>query len=190
MSSRRKDKPSVAAAKASFSTPTAYRIECDLRPPSQKQTPRTRHRPDPLAGIFDEEVVPLLVETPYPQAVTIFDELCRRHPQLPTGVLRTLERHVRQWRALHDPNRGHLRPEASTRSPGPVRFHRQPNNLGVTIGGALLVHLLYHFRLPYSCFEYADVVLGGESLVALSRGCQNALWRPNMCFATLQPAMS
>ena len=39
-----------------------------------------------------------------------------------------------------------------------------------------MTHLLYHFRLPYSGFEYADVVLGGESFVALSGGCQNALW--------------
>ena len=46
----------------------------------------------------------------------------------------------------------------------------------VTIGGVPLTHLLYHFRLPYSGFEYADVVLGGESFVALSGGCQNALW--------------
>ena len=29
--------------------------------------------------------------------------------------------------------------------------------------------------MPYSGFEYADVVLGGESFVALSGGCQNAL---------------
>ena len=41
MSLRRKDTPSVAAAKASFSTATAYRIESDPLPPSQKQTPRT-----------------------------------------------------------------------------------------------------------------------------------------------------
>ena len=59
MSLRRTDTPSVAAARAAFSTATAYRIESDPRPPSQKQTPRTRRRRDPLAGIFDEEVVPM-----------------------------------------------------------------------------------------------------------------------------------
>ena len=37
----RTDTPSVAAAKASFSTATAYRVESDPRPPSQKQMPRT-----------------------------------------------------------------------------------------------------------------------------------------------------
>ena len=78
MSLRRKDTPSVAAAKASFSTATAYRIESDPRPPSQKPTPRTGPRSDPLDGIFEKEVVPLLVESPTLRAVTIFEELRRR----------------------------------------------------------------------------------------------------------------
>lgn len=34
----------------------------------------------------------------------------------------------------------------------------------------------YHFRLAYSGFEHAHVVLGGESFVALAEGLQNALW--------------
>jgi hypothetical protein len=33
----------------------------------------------------------------------------------------------------------------------------------------------YHFRLPFSGFEHAHVVLGGESFVALAEGLQNAL---------------
>jgi len=32
------------------------------------------------------------------------------------------------------------------------------------------------FRLPFSGFEHAHVVLGGESFVALAEGLQNALW--------------
>ena len=39
-----------------------------------------------------------------------------------------------------------------------------------------MANLLYHFRLPYSGFEYADVVLGGESYAALSGGLQNSVW--------------
>ena len=48
--------------------------------------------------------------------------------------------------------------------------------LGVTIAGQPLDHRLYHFRLAYSGFEHAHVVLGGESFVALAEGLQNALW--------------
>lgn len=35
---------------------------------------------------------------------------------------------------------------------------------------------LYHFRLAFSGFEHAEVVLGGETFVALAQGLQNALW--------------
>ena len=48
--------------------------------------------------------------------------------------------------------------------------------LGITIAGDALAHRLYHFRLAFSGFEHAHVVLGGESFVALAEGLQNALW--------------
>jgi hypothetical protein len=42
------------------------------------------------------------------------------------------------------------------------------NMLGVTVGCAAFNHRLYHFRLAFSGFEHAHVVLGGESFVALA----------------------
>jgi len=48
--------------------------------------------------------------------------------------------------------------------------------LSVTVAGAPLDHRLFHFRLAYSGFSHAHVVLGGESYVALAEGLQNALW--------------
>ena len=57
--------------------------------------------------------------------------------------------------------------------------------LGVTVAGVVLDHRPYHFRLAFSSFVHAvmpnacvphDVVLGGESFVALAEGLQNALW--------------
>ncbi|MDE0227673.1 MAG: IS21 family transposase [Spirochaetaceae bacterium] len=176
MSLRRNSTPSVAAAKASFSTATAYRIESDPRLPSQKQAPRASRRRDPLDGIFEKEVVPMLLGCPSLRAVTIFEELCRRDPKLPASVRRTLERRVRRWRALHGPEREVI--FAQRYPPGRLGLSdfTATGALGVTIAGELLEHLLYHFRLPFSGFEFADVVLGGESYVALSGGCQNALW--------------
>jgi hypothetical protein len=50
------------------------------------------------------------------------------------------------------------------------------NAFGVTISGVPLEHRLYHFRLAFSGFAHAHVVLGGESFVALAEGLQNALW--------------
>ena len=49
-------------------------------------------------------------------------------------------------------------------------------DLGVVVAGERLDHRLYHFRLAFSGWEHAHVVLGGESFVALAEGLQNALW--------------
>jgi hypothetical protein len=64
MKFRQIDTLPVAAAKASLSASTAYRLERDPRLPSQKKAPRGRRRPDPLAGIFHAEIVPMLKASP------------------------------------------------------------------------------------------------------------------------------
>jgi len=64
--------PPKAAARAGFSVATAYRIEQDPRLPSQKKAPRERRRQDPLAEIFDAEVVPLLKAAPGVRPVAVF----------------------------------------------------------------------------------------------------------------------
>jgi hypothetical protein len=91
----------VAAAKASISRATAYRIEKDVRLPSQTKPPRDRRRPDLLEHIFDAEVVPLLKAAPGIRAIAVYNEMLRRHPELSEGIRRTLERRIRSWRAVH-----------------------------------------------------------------------------------------
>ena len=44
---RQAETPTIATAKAGFSTASAYRIEQDPRLPSQKKAPRDRRRRDP-----------------------------------------------------------------------------------------------------------------------------------------------
>jgi hypothetical protein len=51
------------------------------------------------------EIVPTLVATPGIRAVAVFEELCRRHPEIAMGVRRTLERRIARWRALNGRNR-------------------------------------------------------------------------------------
>jgi hypothetical protein len=92
MKFRPTESPSVAAAKASISTATAYRFEHDHRLPSDHQQIRGRRRPDPLADFFETEIVPMLKAAPELRAVAIFEEMQRRHPALAAGVRRTLER--------------------------------------------------------------------------------------------------
>jgi len=176
MKSRQTNVPAIAAAKAGFSTATAYRIEADPRLASQKQKPRGRRRPDPLAGVWDGEIVPMLQAAPGIRPVAIFEEICRHHPEIVTGVRRTLERRIAHWRALHGPSRDVMfRQEHPPGRMGLSDFTDMAA-LGVTIAGEVLVHRLYHFRLAFSGFQHAHVVLGGESFVALAEGLQNALW--------------
>lgn len=166
----------VAAAKASISRATAYRIEQDPRLPSQKKQPRQRRRPDPLEQIFDTEVVPLLKAAPGLRAVAIYDEMRRRHPELHVGIRRTLERRIRSWRAVHGEEQEVI--FRQTHEPGRLGLSdfTDLSGLGVTIAGQFLDHILYHFRLAWSGFEHGHIILGGESFVALAEGLQNALW--------------
>lgn len=176
MNHRQTNTPAIAAAKAGFSPATAYRIEQDPRRPSQKASPRGRRRPDPLAGIWESEVVPMLKAAPGLRPIAVFAEMRRRHPELSEGVRRTLERRIRAWRAMNGPDQDVLfRQEHEPGRRGLSDFTDMAE-LGVTIAGQPLDHRLYHFRLAYSGWEHAHVVLGGESFVALAEGLQNALW--------------
>jgi transposase InsO family protein len=168
--------PPAAAARAGISTATAYRIEKDPRLPSQTRAPRGRRRADPLIDIFDAEVVPMLLGAPGVRPITIFEELCRRHPTLPERVRRTLERRIRAWRALNGEEREVI--FRQVHEPGRMGlsdFTEMPDG-SICIAGVPLDHRLYHFRLACSGFEHAHVILGGESYVALAEGLQNALW--------------
>jgi len=129
-----------------------------------------------LAAFWDDEIVPTLQAAPGIRAIAVLEELRRRHPEITENIRRTLERRIRDWRALSGPEREVI-----------FRQVHQPGRLGlsdftdttalcVTVAGVALEHRLYHFRLAFSGFEHAHVVLGGESYVALAEGLQNALW--------------
>jgi hypothetical protein len=165
----------VAAAKAGISQATGYRIQSDPTLPSQKKR-RGRRRPDPLADIFDTVVVPILQSSPGIRPIAVYEELLRRHPELGTGIRRTLERRIRAWKAEHGPEQEVMFRQIHEPGKMGLSDFTAMGKLGVTIGGEPLDHRLYHFRLAYSGFQHAHVVLGGESYVALAEGLQNALW--------------
>ena len=166
----------AAAAKSGFSTATGYRVEADPRLPSQKEASRGRRRPDPLEPYWEAEVVPMLRAAPGIRVVGVLDELRRRHLELNPNVRRTLERRIHAWRAVHGPEQDVIfRQEHEPGRLGLSDF-TDTSTLGISIAGAALAHRLYHFRLAFSGFEHAHVVMGGESFVALAEGLQNALW--------------
>ena len=176
MTFRQTDGPAAAAAKASISTATAYRYEQHHQLPSSRKPVRGRRRPDPLVDFFDTDVVPMLKAAPGLRAVAIFEEMQRRHPGLSAGARRTLERRIRSWRAVHGADQEVIFRQVHEPGRMGLSDFTDMTDLGVTIAGVPLDHRLYHFRLAYSGFEHAHVILGGESYVALAEALQNALW--------------
>ncbi len=176
MKSRLTEKKPASAAQAAMSLRTAYRIENDPRLPSQKPLPRGRRRPDPLVAIFDTEIVPMLEAAPGLRPIGVFEEMQRRHPELPDSVRRTMERRIRQWRALHGKDRDVIFRQVQEPGRMGLSDFTEMRDLAVRVAGIELDHRLYHFRLACSGFEHVHVILGGESYVALAEGLQNALW--------------
>ena len=170
----------IAAAKAGFSASTGARIDRDPRPPSEKKRDR-RHaggKPDPLAGLWDEEILPLLVATPALRPFAVLEEIERRHPDRDlAGARRTLERRMRAWRAEHGPEQDVIFRQAHPPGQQGMSDFFDAQDLAITVAGVPLIHRIYHFTLVHSGWEHAEVVLGGESFTALASGLQNALWQ-------------
>jgi hypothetical protein len=168
--------PAIAGAKAGFSTATAYLLEKELHLRPAGKAPRERRRPDPLINIWDSEIVPMLSAAPGLRSVAIIEEMNRRYPAIYLGTRRTMERRIREWRGRYGPEQEVI--FRQTHEPGRMGLSDFTDmaDLAITIAGEPLDHRLYHFRMVYSGFEHAHVVLGGESYMALAEGLQNALW--------------
>ena len=168
----------LAAAKAGMSPRSARRVDKDVTLPSQHPRRYWRSRPDPLAGVWDTEVVPLLRGAPKLMAITVLRKLQDDCPdRFPDGMLRTLQRRIRQWRALEGPPKEVFFPQEHAPGHRGLSDFTAMSELRITIASAPFAHMLYHFVLAFSRWEHVEVVEGGESFEALSKGLQNALWQ-------------
>ncbi len=178
MNIRKKNSQALAAAKAGISERSARRIESAVTLPSQKTRRYWRSRPDPFVDVWDTQIVPLLRTAPRLMAVTLLRKLQDDHPgRFPDGMLRTLQRHIRQWRAVQGPAKEVFFPQDHAPGHRGLSDFTAMGELGVTIANAPFAHILYHFVLAFSRWEHVEVVEGGESFEALSLGLQNALWQ-------------
>jgi hypothetical protein len=182
MTKRKDHTQEVAAAKAGMSVRTARRATNATELPSQKPERQWRTRANPFADVWDSEVVPLLRSFPKLKAVTLLRKLQEDHSgRFPDGMRRTLERHVSQWRALEGPSKEVFFPQTYQPGVRGLSDFTHMEKLGVTIAGVAFGHMLYHFVLAFSRWEYASVVDSGESFQALAAGLQNALWQAGGC---------
>lgn len=178
MTTRKSKSQELAAAKAGISERSARRIDSAATLPSQNPRRYWRSRADPFVDVWDTEIVPLLRGAPALMAVTLLRKLQDDHPgRFPDGMLRTLQRHVRQWRALEGAPKEVFFPQVHAPGHQCLSDFTAMGKLCITIAGAAFVHILYHFVLAFSRWEHVEVVEGGESFEALSKGLQNALWQ-------------
>lgn len=156
-----------AAAKANVrSRKTAAKYE-RLRclPSERKQRRDYRTRPDPFAEHWPQ-MEAMLAAAPELEAKALFGWLCEQHPgRYQEGQVRTFQRRVNEWRALHQPQVAVLE---QVHRPGEVLQTDGVwlTELGVTVQGQSLAHLLMHCVLPYSNWEWGCLAQS-ESLIAL-----------------------
>ena len=165
----------VAAAKAGVSVRSGRRIEKSATQPRAKTERDWRTREDPLAAVWETELLPLLENEPKLTGTTLLDYLQESYPEhYGQRILRTLQRRIKQWRALHGPDREVMfRQQAVIAQQGFSDFTHPDNP--VTIQSKPFKHLIYQFRLAYSGWRSVTVVQGGESYAALATGLQRAL---------------
>jgi transposase len=166
----------AAAAKAGVSENTARKYRRSGVPPSQMASEHSwRTRRDPFQDCSDE-IEQLLGLEPGLEAKTIFEHLRGKHPDcFSEGQLRSLQRRVKIWRATKGPGREIF--FAQEHHPGDIGQSDfcHAGRLRVTISGQIFDHLLYHFVLTYSNWEFTQVCFS-ESLESLGEGLQSALW--------------
>jgi len=175
---REKKTIASAAAAAGISERSAYTWKQGALP-SETKTPRVwRTRPDPFAAIWESDVVPLLAadEKGVLEGTTILDELRRRHGEsYGPAQLRTMQRRVHEWRALHGPEREVMFEQKHEAGREGSFDFTDASELGVTVAGEVFAHMFFQFVLSFSKWRWVGLAFS-ETFEALVRGLQDALW--------------
>jgi hypothetical protein len=168
----------AAGAAAGVSRRTEQRWEGGTLPSERTRVRTWRTRADPFVAVWQGELVPLLEadERGVLEATTLMEVLEQRYPgRFPSGQVRTLQRRVRDWRALHGPEREVFFEQEHPPGREAQLDFTHATELGVTIGGELFVHLLFQLVLSFSGWRWVQIALG-ETFEALVAGLQGALW--------------
>jgi len=145
-------------------------------PSETKIIKTTKTRKDPFNPEHWKEIVEKLKLNPGLEAKTLFEYLCRKHPNTyKQGQLRTLQRKIKQWKASSPDSTKEVF-FTQKHTPGRMAqndfFHIK--SLQITVNHKVLDYLMYHYILTYSKWEYVELC-NSESFEALSSGFQNAV---------------
>jgi hypothetical protein len=169
----------MAATKSGMDEKTARKYRDLGKLPSEIKAERIRTwrtREDPFEAVWGM-IQSFLENNSGLEAKTLFEHLQRQYPgRFPDGQIRTFQRKVKCWRALEGPAREVFFPQVHKPGRLSQSDFTHMGKLGITIGGELFDHLIYHFVLTYSNWETGTICFS-ESFESLSEGLQQALWK-------------
>lgn len=170
----------AAADAAAMSEKSAHKWKSGPLPSEAKRSRQRawRTREDPFDGVWEKDVVPLLAtdDNGVLEATEVLRLLKAQHPhRFSDAQLRSLQRRLSEWRALHGPEREvFFEQEHPPGREGAFDF-TNCNELGVTIRGVAFLHLLFQFML--TCSKWRWVCLAtSETYEAMVQGLQGAVW--------------
>jgi len=146
----------IAASKAGMDPKTARKYLAVNRLPSEMMRERHwRTRPDPFQEV-GELVRQQIEEIRGLEAKTLFEWLQREYPdRYSDGQIRTLQRRIKRWRSTEGPAEEVYFSQQHTPGRLCASDFTHMRELGMTIGGQTLDHLVYHLVLTYSNWEPA-----------------------------------
>ena len=148
----------VAAAKAGMSPKTARKY---LKNPNKTFEPTAirqwRTRDDPF--LEDWTIIEdFLKNAPGLQAKTILQWLIEQKPdKYNKKHLRSLQRRFKEWKAFQGINKKIIFPQILYPGRQSQSDCTCMNSLNIAIAGVHFKHLLFHFMLPYSCWESVSI---------------------------------
>ena len=167
-----------AALRAGMDRGTAQKYREAGKLPSARATVQRAYltREDPFAVDWSW-IEGVLADAPELEAKALFEHLEATNPgRYEPGQVRTLQRRISRWRAQHGPEREVFFAQEHRPGEAAQTDFTWATELEITICGEALQHMLCHFVLPYSNWQWVTVAYS-ESLLALRHGVQAALLR-------------
>lgn len=168
----------TAAASTDMSVRSARKWQAGPLPSETKKPRKWRTRADVFAAVWASVIVPLLVADTKRvlEAKTLIELLQEQRPgEFDRRQVRTLQRRMSDWRAVHGPDKEVFFEQQHVVGREASIDFTHCEELGVTISGQPFPHLLFEFVLSFSKWLWAGLAFA-ETFEALVGGIQGALW--------------
>ena len=166
----------AAAARAGMDPKTARKYLKANALPSELKKPRKSSNKPALFDIHWSEIEGYLGYSPALESKTLLGWLVHKYPDhYNAKQLRSLQRRIKKWRVLYGPEREIYFSQIHEPGEQSQSDYTNMNSLGVTICGHRFDHLLFHFMLPCSRWEAANICFS-ESFESLCEGYERAVW--------------